>query len=380
MSRTNSKILILALAMVYGTAGHAVTIVPSPPSLDASSYLVMDFDSQELIVAHETEKRIEPASLTKIMTVYVAAKELASGNISLQDEVTVSEKAWRMEGSRMFIEVNKKVTVEDLLKGIVIQSGNDASVALAEHIAGTEEVFAQVMNEYARLLGMTGSHFVNSTGWPDENHYTTAMDMARLTRALIKEFPEEYVLHSIRDFTYNGITQNNRNQLLWREEGVDGVKTGHTDSAGYCLVASALRDNMRLISVITGTASDNDRIKSTQALLSFGFRFYETHKLYSANEVIQTGKVWKGAVEEVSLGLNRDLYITIPRGAYKQLQATVDLQPAITAPLRSGEIKGTLKVSLDDKEITSQPLYTLQDVAEGSFFSRIKDEIMLWLE
>ena len=379
MSRKYFLLLIISFLIQPQLAG-GVTIVPSPPKLDASSYLVMDIDSDELIVANNVDSRVEPASLTKIMTVYVAAREIASGNINLEDEVIVSEKAWRMEGSRMFIEVNNKVTVNDLLKGIVIQSGNDASVALAEHIAGSEEVFAQVMNEYARTLGMTGTNFVNSTGWPNDNHYTTAMDMARLSKALITEFPDIYSLHSIREFTYNGITQNNRNQLLWRDDGVDGIKTGHTESAGYCLVASAKRDNMRLISVITGTSSDNDRIKSTQSLLSFSFRFFETHKIYSANEVIKTGKLWKGEQEEVQLGLDKDLYITVPRGSYKQLDAAVDLHPEITAPVIRGEVKGTLKISLEGNEITSQPLVILQDIGEGSFFSRIKDEIWLMFE
>lgn len=359
---------------------NAVIVIPSPPKIQASSYLVMDYDSDELLVNENVNERVEPASLTKIMTVYVAAHELASGNISMDDEVTVSEKAWRMEGSRMFIEVNKQVTVEELLKGIIIQSGNDASVALAEYIAGSEDVFAQVMNQYAKNLGMTNTHFVNSTGLPHENHYTTAMDMARLSKAIISEFPDIYALHSIREFTYNGIKQHNRNNLLWREDGVDGIKTGHTESAGYCLVASAKRDDMRLISVVMGTDSESARIKSTQTLLSFAFRFFETHKLYNAKEVIQSGKVWKGDRETVPLGLEKDLYITIPRGSYKQLDAAVELNPQLTAPINNGEIKGVLKLKLNDKEITTRPLITLQSVGEGSFIDRMMDEVRLFFE
>ena len=380
MMLRNSSLKILILFSVYFSTAQAVVVVPAPPKIQSTSYLVMDFQSDDLVVSENVDMRVEPASLTKIMTVYVAAEELASGNIKLDDKVTVSEKAWRMEGSRMFIEVNKEVSVEDLLKGIIIQSGNDASVALAEYIAGTEEVFAQVMNQYAKKLGMVNTNFVNSTGLPDENHYTTAHDMAILAKALISRHPDIYVLHSIKEFTYNDIKQHNRNSLLWREDGVDGIKTGHTASAGYCLVASAMRDGMRLISVVMGTENENARIQSTQSLLSFAFRFFETHKLYSANEVIQSGKVWKGDSESVDLGVDKDLYITIPRGSYKQLVAAIDLEPTIIAPVEKGIVKGRLTVTLEDREIINQPLITLQSVGEGSFIDRIKDELKLFFE
>ena len=298
----------------------------------------------------------------------------------MDDKVHVSEKAWRMPGSRMFIEVNTDVTVSDLMHGIIVQSGNDASVALAEYIAGSEEVFAQIMNQYAKKLGMVNTHYINATGLPHENHYTTAMDLARLTRALIKEFPDEYTLHAIKKFTYNGITQPNRNGLLWRDEGVDGVKTGHTESAGYCLVASAKRDGMRLISVVMGTDSEEARINTTQTLLSYAFRFFETHKLYSANEVIQSGRVWKGDKETIGFGVNKDIYVTIPRGSYKQLDEKIQLQPTIIAPVNKGDVKGTLKVMLDGKQLVNKPLIALQPVGEGSLFEQLKDDVRLWFE
>lgn len=358
----------------------AVTLVPAPPRINASSYLVMDYHSGRLVVNENADKRVEPASLTKIMTVYIAAKELAAGNIHLDDKVHVSEKAWRMTGSRMFIEVNKQVTVEELLHGIIIQSGNDASVALAEYIAGDEDVFAQLMNQQAKLLGMINTNFVNSTGLPHAEHYTTANDLALLARSLIREYPEIYAMHSLKEFIYNGIKQTNRNSMLWRDESVDGIKTGHTESAGYCLVASATREGMRLISVVMGTEGDNARINMTQALLSYAFRFFETHKLYTANQVIQTGRIWKGDRESVDLGVNQDLYITIPKGTYKQLDASIELEPIIIAPVSVGEVKGTLKVKLEKQELVNQPLITLQSVGSGSVLGRFKDDVKLLFE
>ena len=371
---------VIAFLYLYAAGPEAAVIVPAAPKINASSYLVMDFNSGDLLVSKDPDKRVEPASLTKIMTVYVAAHELAAGTIHMDDKVHVSEKAWRMPGSRMFIEVNTDVSVSDLMHGIIVQSGNDASVALAEYIAGSEDAFTQIMNAYAKKLGMVNTHYANATGLPHENHYTTAMDLARLTRALINEFPDEYTLHSIKKFTYNGITQPNRNGLLWRDEGVDGVKTGHTESAGFCLVASAKRDGMRLISVVMGTDSEEARISTTQTLLSYAFRFFETHKLYSANEVIQSGRVWKGDRETTGFGVNKDIYVTIPRGAYKQLDAKIQLQPTIIAPVNKGDVKGTLKVMLDGKQLVNKPLIALQAVGEGSLFEQLKDDVRLWFE
>ncbi len=358
----------------------AATIVPSSPKIKAISYLVMDYYSGELVVNENVDEKVGPASLTKMMTVYVAASELREGNINIDDKVSVSERAWRMPGSRMFIEVNKKVSVEDLLKGIIIQSGNDASVALAEYIAGSEDVFAEVMNQHAHNLGMINTNFVNSTGLPHENHYTTARDMAILSIALIRDFPDIYALHAIKEFTFNGIRQQNRNRLLWRGEGIDGIKTGHTESAGYCLVASAKRGDMRLISVVMGSDGEEARAKATQSLLSFAFRYYETHKLYNANETIATGRIWKGNKESLELGIANDIYITIPRGAYKKLDATIELEPTIIAPVDKGEIQGKLKVSLDGKALINKPLIALQSVDEGGFFDRLKDDVRLLFE
>ena len=371
---------VIAFVFFYVAGPKAAVIVPAAPKINASSYLVMDFNSGDVLVSKDPNKRVEPASLTKIMTVYVAAHELAAGTIHMDDKVHVSEKAWRMPGSRMFIEVNTEVSVSDLMHGIIVQSGNDASVALAEYIAGSEDAFTQIMNAYAKKLGMVNTHYANATGLPHADHYTTAMDLARLTRALIRQFPDEYTLHSIKKFTYNGITQPNRNGLLWRDEGVDGVKTGHTESAGYCLVASAKRDGMRLISVVMGTDSEEARINTTQTLLSYAFRFFETHKLYSANQVIQSGRIWKGDRETIGFGVNRDIYVTIPRGSYKQLDEKVQLQPTIIAPVNKGDVKGTLKVTLDGKQLVNKPLIALQSVAEGGFFEQLEDDVRLWFE
>jgi D-alanyl-D-alanine carboxypeptidase (penicillin-binding protein 5/6) len=358
----------------------AAIVVPAPPQLKSSSYLVMDFNSGKFLVSENIDKRVEPASLTKMMTVYIVASELAKGNIHLQDPVHISEKAWRMGGSKMFVEVNSQVTVEDLLKGVVVESGNDASVALAEHVAGTEEVFVQMMNQEAAELGMTGTHFMNSTGLPHENHYTTARDMAKLAAALIRNYPGEYKLHSLREFEYNSIHQINRNRLLWRDDSVDGVKTGHTDSAGYCLVASAKRGDMRLISVVMGTESDKARTIDSLSLLNYAFRFFETHKLYDAGKVVVSGKVWKGDRKTVDLGLTKDLYVTVPRGSFKQLDAKTELNKTIVAPVAVHTVEGNLKVSLDGKIIDTRPLIALSPVGEGSLYNRVKDEILMFFE
>ncbi|MFQ5659530.1 MAG: D-alanyl-D-alanine carboxypeptidase family protein [Gammaproteobacteria bacterium] len=380
MSRYINPAVVLFLFYIFIPGRSAATIVPAPPMIKASSYLVMDYYSHKMLVSENIDERVEPASLTKMMTVYVAAGELAAGNISLDDMVEVSEKAWRMPGSRMFIEVDKKVSVDNLLKGIIVQSGNDASVALAEHIAGSEDAFTDMMNHQAAGLGMTGSHFMNSTGLPHENHYTTARDMAILASALIRDHPEIYAYHSMKEFTFNGIKQHNRNRLLWNGDGVDGVKTGHTESAGFCLVASARRGNMRLISVVMGTDGEQARVRSSRSILNFGFRFYETHKLYNANETITTGKIWKGLTDSLDLGIVDDLYITIPRGKYKKLDASVELDSTIIAPVARGDVRGKLRVILEGKELVNKPLIALHSVAEGSLFNRLKDEVELFFE
>ncbi|MDH5592622.1 MAG: D-alanyl-D-alanine carboxypeptidase, partial [Gammaproteobacteria bacterium] len=293
--------LVSFLSLV--TASYAaITPNPTAPQVAAKSYILQDFASGQILAEKNSEQRLPPASITKLMTAYVVSNELQAGNISLSDDVLISEKAWRMVGSRSFIEVNTKVPVEVLLRGMIIQSGNDAAVALAEHVAGDEEIFAQMMNQYAQKLGMSNTNYRNSTGLPDPDHYTTAKDIAILSTAIIRDFPEHYKWYAEKAFSYNNITQHNRNKLLWRDSSVDGLKTGHTEAAGYCLAASALRNDMRLISVVLGTESENARAQETQKLFNYGFRFFETHDLYKAQDKIVDIKIWKGTGDKVDLG------------------------------------------------------------------------------
>jgi len=340
----------------------------------------MDYNSGDVLAGSKFDEHMEPASLTKLMTAYVVFDELKRGDIKLTDQVTVSEKAWRMEGSRMFIEVGKKVPVDKLLDGMIVQSGNDATVALAEYVAGDESTFSTLMNNHAEALGLKNTHYINSTGLPHKDHYTSAHDLALLGAALIRDFPEYYDRFSIKRYVYNGINQYNRNKLLWRDKYVDGIKTGHTDSAGYCLVSSALKDGMRLISVVMGTKSEEARARESQKLLNFGFRFYETHQLYAAGKPLTQARVWKGAKDNVALGLRKPLYVTIPRGRYDDLQASMSLHSQITAPLSRGQTFGSVSVTLDGVNLDSRPLVALQDVAEGDIFDRLTDEFLLLFE
>ncbi|MGD2074240.1 MAG: D-alanyl-D-alanine carboxypeptidase family protein [Gammaproteobacteria bacterium] len=374
-----SRLFLLLLTLFCG-AVQAATPVPKAPSVGAKGYLLEDFLSGHLIAEKNADQPLEPASITKLMTAYVIFNEIREGNLTLEEKVQISEKAWRTEGSRMFVEVNTQVSVADLLKGVIIQSGNDATVALAEHVAGTEEGFASLMNHHAEQMGLAGTHFVNSTGLPDKEHYTTARDIAQIARAMISEFPEYYAWYSERSFTYNDITQYNRNKLLWRDESVDGIKTGHTESAGYCLVTSAERDGMRLISVVLGTKSEEARADASQALLNYGFRFFETHKLYDAGNKLTAARVWKGATESVDLGLKRTLYVTIPRGEYKNLDAAMQLQDQIIAPVSQQQALGRVVVRLADQTVAEKDLVALSPVAEGSFFQRLVDEALLYFE
>jgi len=371
---------LLATLLPLSVASAAAMPTPNVPEIAARGYLLLDFNSGQVIAEKNAHEQMEPASLTKLMTAHIVFNELRSGNLQLTTEVLVSEKAWRMKGSKMFIEVNKRVAVEDLLKGMIIQSGNDASVALAEHVAGSEEAFASLMNHHAEKIGMKNTHFVNSTGMPDSDHYTTAHDLALLTKALIAEFPEYYKWYSIKEFTYNDIRQHNRNSLLWRDKYVDGVKTGHTDSAGFCLISSALRDDMRLISIVLGTKSKEARAKESQKLLNYGFRFFETRKLYSANSQLTTSRIWKGATEQLPLGLAEDLYITIPRGRYDKLDASMKIDSQITAPTAKGSQHGTVDISLEGDAVVERPLVALQAIEEGSMLQRLSDEFSLLFE
>ena len=354
-------------------------VIPSPPNVAAEAYLLIDFNSGHVLAEKRADERVEPASLTKIMTGFVVINELNNGNMSLDDMVTISQKAWKMPGSKMFIEVGKQVSVRDLMKGMVIQSGNDASVALAEHIAGSEEVFAQLMNKYAANLGMTGTNYVNATGLPHPDHYTTAHDLAILTKALITKFPEEYEWYSEKKFTFNNITQYNRNKLLWQDPTVDGLKTGHTESAGYCLVSSAKREDNRLISIVLGADSSKMRIQESQKLLNYGFRFFETHQLYQAEQRLNDVKVWEGSRDLVGVGLPQDLYITIPRGQYKNIKIETSVHPEIKAPLEKGQELGTLTITLGEKTIVEETLVALDQVEEGSFFKKVMDQLKLFI-
>mgnify|MGYP001829103307 FL=1 len=377
------KVRLVALFALFFvvTAGAAeLRPLPSPPIIGASSYLVIDALTGHEIAALEPDKAVAPASLTKLMTAYVIFKTLQEGQIQLADEVTVSEKAWRAEGSRMFIEVGKRVSVEDLLLGMIVQSGNDASIALAEHVAGTESVFAEMMNQYSQSLGMLTSNWVNATGLPDENHYSTARDLAILARAIINEFPEYYQWYSVKEFTFNEIRQPNRNNLLWRDDSVDGMKTGHTDAAGYCLVSSAERDGMRVISVVLGTSSAKARIDGSQSLLNYAFRFFETRLLYKAGEEITTARVWKSANEFSPLGVLEDLYITVRRGAYDSLESVQNIPAIIEAPVAQGQPLAELTISLGGETLLSEPLRALADNPAGSFWQRTVDSVSLWFE
>ncbi len=372
---------LAALIFLFASVTYSAPMpAPAAPIIGAKSYLVIDSKTGHEIAALDADLPLAPASLTKLMTTYVVFSALKQGQIELQEEVTISEKAWRTEGSRMFIEVGTRVTVQDLLLGIIIQSGNDASVALAEHIAGTESVFAEMMNQHAVALGMRSSHFRNATGLPAENHITTARDLATLSQAIIQEFPEHYAWHSEKEFTYNDITQSNRNSLLWRDDSVDGLKTGHTEDAGYCLVASAERNGMRIISVVLGTSSTKARADGSQALINYAFRFFETRLLFEAGEEISTIRIWKSANEYSRLGVLEDLYITIRRGSYDQLESTLDVPAIVTAPVAAGQPVAELSITLEGEQLLTTPLRALDDNPVGSFWQRTKDSVRLWFE
>ena len=353
---------------------------PAPPIIGAKSYLVIDSRTGAELASLNPDNALAPASLTKIMTTYVVFSALKQGQLDLDDEVTVSEKAWRTEGSRMFIEVGTKVSVKDLLIGMIVQSGNDASVALAEHVAGTEAVFAEMMNQHAAKLGMHSSHFVNATGLPADGHTTTARDLATLARALIEEFPEYYAWHAEKEFTYNDIRQPNRNSLLWRDDSVDGLKTGHTEDAGYCLVASAKRDDMRVVSVVLGTSSNKARTDGSQALINYSFRFFETRLLFKAGEAVTTARIWKSANENTELGVLEDLFVTVRRGAYEQLEPTMNIPAVLEAPVSAGQPLAELTVKLGDETLVTAPLRALADNPAGSLWQRTRDSVSLWFE
>ncbi len=376
---------LTALVLIFSSLLVAAqpSLIPAAPKLSAKSWILLDADSGEVITEHNADERLPPASLTKLMTSYVVSYWLENGQIQNDDLVTISKNAWAQNpvfkgSSLMWIEVGKQVTLGDLHRGIVVSSGNDSSVAVAEYIAGSESAFAEVMNQHALQLGMKNSHFVNSHGLPDDNHYSSARDMALLAKGILK-YPQEYALYSEKEFVYNGIRQTNRNRLLWSDPTVDGLKTGHTEAAGYCLVASAEREGMRLISVVMGTSSESARERETQRLLAYGFRFFETHHLYTAGTELSKARVWQGAADEVSLGVKKDVYLTIPRGKHDQLQASLSVDEVLTAPIADGSEYGELVVSLDGKEVVRAPLVALQPVEQGGLVKRLWDAIVLFV-
>lgn len=380
MTQPLRSTLAILFLLLFSASFAAPMPTPAAPIIGAKSYLVIDSKTGYEIAALDADAPLAPASLTKIMTTYVVFSALQQGQITLDEEVTVSEKAWRTEGSRMFIEVGTRVTVKDLLLGMIVQSGNDASVALAEHVAGSESVFAEMMNQHAAVLGMHSTHFRNATGLPADNHVTTARDLATLARAMIEEFPDYYKWHSIKEFTYNNIKQSNRNSLLWRDDSVDGLKTGHTEDAGYCLVASAERDGMRIISVVLGTSSTKARADGSQAFVNYAFRFFETRLLFKAGEEISNARIWKSANEYSRLGVLEDLYITVRRGSYDKLESKLDIPAIVLAPIAAGQPVAELSISLEGEELLKTPLRALDDNPEGSFWQRTKDSMSLWFE
>lgn len=374
-----SFLALFFMYSIYAQAQSAATLMPSPPQLAASSYVLIDVNSGKIIVESNADVRLPPASLTKMMTSYLVSSEIDKGNIGADDAVPISVKAWRMGGSKMFIREGTTVPVKDLLKGVIIQSGNDASVALAEFVAGDEGAFAEVMNQQASLLGMQQTHFVNSTGWPAKGHLTTARDLSLLATSLIRDFPDHYTFYSEKEFTYNGITQPNRNGLLWRDASVDGLKTGHTEDAGYCLVASAKRNDMRLVSVVMGAKSSRGREQETQKLLSYGFRYYQTHQLYSAEQVINSPRLWAGASSSFDLVLADDIVLTIPRGQRDNLQVTIEVDNNIVAPIMAGESYGVLNISLNGEVLEQRELLAASNVEPAPLFSRLWDHFILFI-
>jgi D-alanyl-D-alanine carboxypeptidase (penicillin-binding protein 5/6) len=378
--------LLFAWLLLSSVTRAAVSIIPDPPEVAAKAHILVDFHTGMVFAERNADERLEPASLTKLMTAYTVFQELKSGDLKPGDTAMISRKAWRTGGSKMFVKVNTEVAVEDLLQGMIVQSGNDASVALAEHVAGGEDAFADLMNHNAKQLGMKNTHFVNATGLPADDHYSTARDLAILARALIRDFPDYYAYYSQKEFTYqpprerHPITQKNRNKLLWRDKRVDGMKTGYTRDAGYCLVASAKDADMRLISVVLGTKTVAERFRYSQALLTYGFRFYETHRVYAANKPLTKVRIWKGDVEELPLGTERDIYVTVPRGRFDKLKAAMQVEPRILAPVAKGAKLGKVRISLGDKTLVDTRIVSLREVPEGNLWRQLVDSGLLWWE
>ena len=373
-------IFFLFLLINHAQAQIASALIPSPPELSASSYLLIDANSGKIIIEHNPDKRLPPASLTKIMTSYIAANEIDRQAIEADELASISVKAWKMGGSKMFIREGTKVSVKDLLRGVIIQSGNDASIALAEHIAGDEDSFVEMMNQQATLLGMKNTKFQNSTGWPTKDHYTSSRDLSTLAVRLIMDFPEHYKFYSEKEFTYNNIKQRNRNKLLFSDKSVDGLKTGHTNDAGYCLVASAKRDGMRLVSVVMGSKSERARLQESQKLLSYGFRYFETHQFYGLGQVVNSPKLWAGQSKSLDLILDRPVILTLPRGKKDSLDFIIEVDKDIVAPVFGGQPYGILKILSEGEVVDEIQLLASRDIGVASFFSRIWDLLILFFK
>ncbi len=387
---TLSRTLCLMMTLLTSTAILAAstnTIIPIPtqpqqaiitpgaPSIDAKSYILIDANSGKILAEKNADTHLAPASLTKLMSLYVISSALKSGTIHVDDKVRISTKAWKTGGSRMFVKAGDEVPVKDLMQGIIVASGNDATVAMAEYVAGTEEAFTSVMNAQAKNLGMNNSHFLDSTGLPNPDHYSTARDLATLAQAITQTYPEDYKLFSEKSFTYNNIHQSNRNRLLWHFQYADGLKTGHTDDAGYCLVASAVKEGVRLISVVMGAPSDQVRTEDSIRLLTYGYRFFETHKLYGAATPLARVRVWKGVNKETALGLAKDFYVTVPVGQIKNIQANIELNPSIKAPIIKGQSYGTINIVLNNQVVASRPLIALENNVKGGLWRGMADVV-----
>ena len=357
----------------------AQSLVPKAPNLNLSSYILIEANTNTVIAEFNSDNQIAPASMTKVMSGYVIADQIANGSISLDDKVLISEKAWKTGGSKMFVEAGKRVSVKDLLSGIVIQSGNDATIAMAEYVAGSEEGFVDFMNAYASELELTNSLFQNSTGFSDPNHFSSAKDLAKLTQALINKFPDHYATYKEKEFTFSGIRQLNRNKLLWRDDSVDGVKTGHTDSAGFCLISSAQRNDMRLIAVVAGSESENERLTASQRLLEYGFRFYATQKLVSQEIKVTTAKVWGGKTNEVALGSAKDIYLTLPRSEFKNIKANYQFNNNLQAPIKIGQMIGSIEFTSTDRVVLSAPLMAIETIEAKGFFGMLWSRLVYWI-
>ena len=373
------KIFCLILLASFNLEGLAQSMVPKAPKLNLDSYILLEASTNTVIAEFNSDNQISPASMTKVMSGYVIADQIANGAISLDDKVLISEKAWKTGGSKMFIEAGKRISVRDLLSGIVIQSGNDATVAMAEYVAGSEEGFVDFMNAYASELGLSNTLFQNAVGWTDPNHFSSAKDLAHLTKALINNFPNHYATYKEKEFTFSDIRQLNRNKLLWRDDTVDGVKTGHTESAGYCLISSAKRNDMRLIAVVAGSPSENERLTSAQRLLEYGFRFFATQKLIAKDSEISVAKVWGGKMDEVALGTNENIFLTLPRADFKNIKANYKFKNNIQAPISKGDVIGDIEFMSNERVVLSAPLIAIESVEAKGFFGRIWARIVFWI-